>query len=165
MREQINPRALEDASEPLDGPPTDDDLDELLESAAPRRRSKLTTGLLGVLIFVVGFFMGSTAEKVFDAVQEAQAAAEGEGTETTAPPAGLPLLTGTIQVIEDGLIYVEREDGAVVKVQAEPTTLVGLSESAEIADLAPGDEILVHGERAEDGTVAATRIQQAQPSR
>jgi hypothetical protein len=163
MREQVNPPALVDASQHLDEPPTDDDLDDLLESAAPRRRSKLTTGLIGVLIFVFGFFLGSTAEKVVDAVQEAQAAEEGEDPATTLPQAGLPILTGTIQVIEDGIIYVERADGAVVKVQTEATTLVGLSEASEVADLAPGDEIFVHGERAEDGTVAAKRIQQAQP--
>lgn len=165
MSEQLNPRRLEDASRQLDESPTDDDLDDLLESAAPRRRSKLTTGLLAGLIFVVGFFLGSTAEKVVEAMQEAQAEAESEGAVTTLPDAALPALTGTIQVIEDGLIYVERADGAVVKVQTEPTTLVGLSEPSDLTDLAPGDEIIVHGERGEDGTVAATRIQQAQPPR
>jgi hypothetical protein len=159
MRDQIDPRALEDASQRLDEPPSDDDLDDLLESAAPRRRSKLTTGLFGVLIFLVGFFLGSSAEKVVDAVRE-QAAAGSAGTETTLPQDGLPILTGTIEVVEDGLIYVERADGAVVKVWTESTTLVGLSRAAEITDLAPGDQILVHGTRAEDGSVTATRIQQ-----
>jgi hypothetical protein len=165
MSEQTSPRPVEESTPRLDQAPTDDDLDDLLESAAPRRRSKLTTGLLAGLIFLIGFFLGSTAEKVVEAVQEAQAAAEGEGAETTSPDAELPALTGTIQVIEDGLIYVERADGVVVKVVTEPTTLVGLSEAAEMGDLAPGDEITVHGERTEDGTLTAVRIQQSQPPR
>ena len=165
MSEQVNPRAVQDPTSRLDEAPTDDDLDDLLESAAPRRRSKLTTGLLAGLIFVVGFFLGSTAEKVVEAVQEAQAAAEGDGADTTLPGSEQPALTGKIKVIEDGLIYVERADGAVVKVETEPTTLVGLSEVGDMGDLAPGDEIIVHGERSEDGTVTAARIQQSQPPR
>ncbi len=163
MTEHATPHPVEDPGHRLGRAPEGDNLDELLEKAAPRRRSKLTTGLLAGLIFLIGFFLGSTAEKVFVAIQEAQAAAEAESAQPDLPETSAPTAMGTVRLIEDGVIYLERAEGGTVKVRIEATTIVGSSQSAQITDLRPGDELIVFGEKADDGTVTASRVQQSSP--
>ena len=152
-----------DAVELLSSPPTDDDLDDLLEAAAPRRRSKLTIGLVAALIFVVGFLAGSVSEKVAVSIQEAQAttAEDTQGDPPAIDPG--PAVAGRVLMLDETSIYVERPDGATVKVHVSQGTVVGLSEAGRIADLAPGDAVIVHGEVTEDGSVEASSIQQSPP--
>ena len=142
--------------------PTNDDLDDLLEAAAPRRRSKLTIALVAALIFVIGFFAGSVSEKLSDSISEAQLDTVGDVEETPAADAG-PIVTGHVFMLDDGLVYVERSDGSTVKVHVSDGTLIGLSQPGHLTDLAPGDAVIVHGETAEDGSIEASRIQQSRP--
>lgn len=157
------PGDTDEAVELLSSPPTNDDLDDLLEAAAPRRRSKLTIGLVAALIFVVGFFAGSMSEKIAVSVQEAQAASVEGGDEDSVVSITGPVVTGSVLMLDDGVVYVERADGGTVKVRVSEATIVGLSESGELADLVPGDGVIVHGETSADGTVDASSIQQSRP--
>ena len=157
------PGETDEAVELLSSPPTDEDLDDLLEAAAPRRRSKLTIGLVAALIFVLGFFAGSMSEKIAVSIQEAQAASAETGDEGTAVSNTGPAVTGTVLMLDDGLIYIERADGGTVKVRLSETTIVGLSEPGELTDLVPGEGVIVHGEISADGTIDASSIQQSRP--
>ena len=157
------PGETDEAVELLSSPPTDEDLDDLLEAAAPRRRSKLTIGLVAALIFVLGFFAGSMSEKIAVSIQEAQAASAEAGDESTAVSNTGPAVTGTVLMLDDGVIYIERADGGTVKVRLSETTIVGLSEPGELTDLVPGEGVIVHGEISADGTIDASSIQQSRP--
>lgn len=67
-------------------------------------------------------------------------------------------------MIEDGVLYVERLDGATLKVRVSEATVVGRSEPGEMGDLSPGDTVIVVGQIAEDGSVDASSIQQSRPA-
>ncbi len=157
------PGDTDDAVELLSSPPTDEDLDDLLEAAAPRRRSKLTIALVAALIFVVGFLAGSLSEKIAVSIQEAQAASAEDGDEGTAVSNVGPAVTGSVLMLDDGVVYIERPDGGTVKVMVNEATIVGLSESGDLVDLVPGDGVIVHGEISADGTIEASSIQQSRP--
>lgn len=152
-----------DAVELLSSPPTTDDLDELLEAAAPRRRSKLTIGLAVALVFVVGFLAGSVSEKLAVSVQEAQSATHDSPEEDVATMDANPVAVGHVLMVDGGVLYVSRADGATLKVAVSDGTVVGLSEPARIDDLSPGDAVSVYGEIIEDGSVVASSIQQSHP--
>ena len=152
-----------DAVELLSSPPTEDDLDDLLEAAAPRRRSKLTIGLVCALIFVIGFLAGSLSEKLavsMDEIQQNPAETPGDGSADVGTD---PAVVGHVMMLDDGVVYVERQDGATVKVWVSGGTIIGLSEAGRMEDLAPGDPVIVHGEISDDGTVEASSIQQSRP--
>lgn len=151
-----------DAVELLSSPPTNDDLDDLLEAAAPRRRSKLTVGLLAGLIFVVGFLAGSVSEKVAVSIREAQLAAADE-EETADTDEANSAVVGHVLMLDDGVVYVTRSDGGTVKVHVRDGTVVGVSEPGRIEDLAPGDAVIVRGELVGDGSIEASSIQQSSP--
>ena len=153
-----------DAVELLSSPPTNDDLDDLLEAAAPRPRSKLTIALVAALVFVIGFLAGSVSEKLAVSMREAQSAT---ASETDGDEAALdtgPAVVGRVLMLDETVVYVERPDGATVKVHVGDGTVVGLSKEGRVGDLAPGDAVIVHGETSDDGSIEAWSIQQSGPS-
>jgi hypothetical protein len=154
---------LADAVDVLSSPPTNDDLDDLLEAAAPRRRSKLTVVLVAALVFVIGFLAGSVSEKLAVSMQQAQQTTA-DGAEPTASTVDSdPTLVGHVLMVDDGVIYVERLDGASVKVRVSDGTVIGLSVPGRADELVPGDAVIIHGEIATDGTIDASSIQQSRP--
>jgi hypothetical protein len=157
------PGDTDEAVELLSSPPTNEDLDDLLEAAAPRRRSKLTVALVAALIFVVGFFAGSMSEKIALSIQEAQAASAEAGDEGTAVSNAGPAVTGRVLMLDDGVVYVERDGGGTVKVRVSEATIVGVSEPGELTELVPGEGVIVHGEISADGSIDASSIQQSRP--
>lgn len=157
------PGDTEAAVELLSTPPTTDDLDDLLEATAPRRRSKLTVALVVALVFVAGFLAGSLAEKLAASIGEAQSTTADEAEGTTAVADAGPAVTGHVLMLDEGVVYVEREDGATVKVRLSDGTVVGISESGQMEDLVPGDAVIVQGDILVDGTVDAVSIQQSHP--
>lgn len=152
-----------DAVEVLSSPPTDDDLDDLLEAAAPRRRSKLTIVLMAALIFVIGFLAGSLSEKLAVSIREAQPTAADETNGAPAAVQSGPAAVGHVVMLDDGVVYVERPDGATVKVNVSDGTVVGLSSQGRLEELSPGDAVIVQGDISPDGSIEASSIQQSQP--
>lgn len=164
MTARETPGDIDDAVELLSSPPTNDDLDDLLEATAPRRRSKVTIGLVIALIFVVGFFAGAMSEKIAVSIQERQAEVVENGDQNADVSDSRRTVSGRVLMLEDGAVYVERPDGATVKVRVSAVTIVGLSEAGEVADLMPGDGVIVRGEITPDGTIDASSIQQSRPA-
>ena len=162
MTTRETPGDTDDAVELLSSPPTNDDLDDLLEAAAPRRRSKLTIVLLAALIFLLGFLAGSIAEKIAVSIQEAQSTEADETVMDNGAESNSALI-GRVVMLDDDVVYVERSDGATVKVNINDATIIGLSNAGEIGDLVPGGEVIIHGETSADGTVEASSIQQTRP--
>ena len=152
-----------DAVELLSSPPTNDDLDELLEAAAPRQRSKLTIVLVAALVFVIGFLAGSMSEKLAMSIREAQSTTADEPDRGEGAFDSGSAVVGRVLMVDEAVVYVERPDGATVKVHVSGGTSIGLSEAGRIADLAPGDVVIVDGVISEDGSVEASSIQQSRP--
>jgi hypothetical protein len=157
------PSDTDDAVELLSSPPTNDDLDVLLEAAAPRQRSKLTIALVAALVFVVGFLAGSLSERVAVSLREAQAVSPGVDGEDAAVSNSGSGVDGRVLMLDDGVVYVELAGGGTVKVRVSDATIVGLSEPGDLADLVPGDAVIVQGEASADGTIDASSIQQSRP--
>lgn len=153
----------DDPAEVLAHPPTDEDLDELLESARSQRRSKLTTFLVAALIFVTGFLLGSVAEKTVVAINEAQNTESDGGNQQLGQDPYSVIISGTVRIVEDDTVYLEQANGGTLKVIAEATTLVGVSAPGEMGDLRPGDEVIIRGSTEPDGSLLAASIQQSHP--
>jgi hypothetical protein len=57
-------------------------------------------------------------------------------------------------------IYVETQTGELVVVTTTGDTKVQISEEGAVKDLKPGSTVVVQGKRGEDGSVAATSVNQ-----
>ncbi|WP_326645468.1 hypothetical protein OG884_13210 [Streptosporangium sp. NBC_01755] len=68
------------------------------------------------------------------------------------------MTVGTVQRVDGGKVYLQTADGSVVTVNTTGETSVRLTKEGRVADLKPGGTVVVQGARAEDGSVAATAI-------
>jgi hypothetical protein len=66
--------------------------------------------------------------------------------------------TGTVDHVDGNTVYVKAQDGSTVKVTTSNSTAVDVTKQGSLADLAPGAQVVVQGNRGSDGTVAAQRI-------
>jgi hypothetical protein len=55
-------------------------------------------------------------------------------------------------------VYVQDQQGNIVKVSTQPGMVVTVSKPGTVADLKPGDTVVVRGQAGADGTVAATSL-------
>lgn len=65
-------------------------------------------------------------------------------------------VTGTVDRVEGGTIYLKAPDGSEVKVTTSDTTKVETSQPGTLSDITPGSSVVVQGQRTENGVTATT---------
>lgn len=158
--------------------PLDDDLNERIAKAAPRRLANRATFVLaGLALLVAGFVGGAQVQKSYGTAPAATGApgganpaafasqfagrgaqgangGAGTGAGTTGTRAGAGI-TGTVKLVDGTTVYVETADGQTLIVKTSGTTTV--SAPGALKDLTAGSSVTVVGPNA-DGTVTATSI-------
>lgn len=173
------PVDLASAEEPDDllAQPLDDDLNERITKAAPRRLANRATYVLAALaLLVAGFVGGAQVQKSYGTAPAATGApggvnpaafpsqfagrgaqggqgAQGGNTGTGTGPRGG--ITGTVKLVDGTTVYVETADGQTLIVKTSGTTTV--STPGALKDLTAGSSVTIVGQNA-DGTVTATSI-------
>ncbi|MEO3809430.1 hypothetical protein ABGB17_10570 [Sphaerisporangium sp. B11E5] len=165
--------------------PFDGDLDaELAPRPRARRVPRLTMVLGAGVLLVAGMVIGIQAQKLFGGGRAGavQALLAGGGApaglgggqrlgagglgQRGAPlgqqAGGMPadVTLGTVKLVDGRKIYVETPAGELVVVTTTGDTKVQISEEGAVKDLKPGSTVVVQGKRGEDGTVAATTVNQ-----
>jgi hypothetical protein len=154
--------------------PLDDDLNERITKAAPRRlANRATYALAGLALLVVGFVGGAQVQKSYGTAPAASTPAggvnpaalasafanRGQGGGGTGAQAGTGSgrsgVTGTVKLVDGTTVYVETADGTTVIVKTSGTTTV--SAPGALKDLTAGSTVTVQGQTA-DGAVTATSI-------
>ncbi|GIJ70062.1 DUF5666 domain-containing protein [Virgisporangium ochraceum] len=149
--------------------PVEDDLDERLAAAAPKRlANRATYALLALVIAVAGFIGGTQVQKRYGTPEAASAAAPtgaaqfpggGAGRASGAPGGGgRGGITGTVKLVDGTTVYIETPDGQTITVRTTGDTVVLVP--GRLADLAVGSTVTVQGQNA-DGTVTATSVTRA----
>jgi hypothetical protein len=153
--------------------PQDDDLTALLAKREHARPNRATWVLLTLLLLTAGFVGGaltyravgpSTTGSVPDFATAMAADMPGlpgttdatTGTGGFAGPAGMT--AGTVTLVDGSKLYVTTGDGAVVIVTVPDSATVTAQEDISLADLSPGDTVIVRGATGDDGTVTATSV-------
>jgi hypothetical protein len=159
------------------GTPVGGDIDQEL-TQAKRGVGKVTIGL-GIAVLVVAAFFGgiwvhsatasSTPAATVNGANGQRNGGQGRVPGGT-PPSGAPGAggqngggfrggtAGTIDHIDGTTVYVKMQNGTVVKVSTTDTTRVDITQPGKLADLKPGENIVVQGQRAEDSSVTAQSI-------
>ncbi len=161
----------------LEPDPFDDDLDEQLAAAAPRRMaSRSTLTLAGLVLVVGGFFAGAQVQKHFGVAgspggttpaangQPGQARSGGQnqaGPNRPGAAAAGNVTTGTVVLVDGSTVYVKMANGTTVTVRTSGTTTVQAAQASKLSELAPGATVTVEGSAAPDGTVTATKVTRA----
>jgi hypothetical protein len=65
---------------------------------------------------------------------------------------------GQVKLVDGTNVYVQDQQGNIVKVTTAPDVVVTVSKPGTVVDLKPGDTVLVRGQPGTDGTVAATSV-------
>jgi hypothetical protein len=154
-----------------------------LDAAPPPRRgvSLVTSGLVAALIAALAFFGGVRLEKsrakatsantalaAFAAARAGRFTGNGGGTGTARSAAtgggagggfgGGAATFGQVRLVDGTTIYVGDAQGGITKVTTGPGATFTKTSSGTIADIHPGDTVVVQGQPQADGTVAATRV-------
>jgi hypothetical protein len=152
--------------------PSDRDDDALeLEALAIRRRRKLpmlTVALVAGLVAAGAFVGGVEAQKHLgsntasgNAAGSSQLAGRfGRGAPSVAgASAGSADFTaGTVTAIKGSTLYVTDASGNIVKVSTSAGSQVTKTVTGKVADIRPGDTVVVRGTKGKNGTVAASAI-------
>ncbi|WP_433612230.1 hypothetical protein ACQP2P_00690 [Dactylosporangium sp. CA-139114] len=170
--------ALLDEPDLLAEPPLDDDLNERIAKAAPRRLANRATYVLaGLALLVVGFVVGAQVQKSYGTAPAASGpggganpaalasafagrnggqfpggGAQGGGQGSTGTRGGV---TGTVKLVDGATVYVETADGQTVIVKTSDKTTV--SAPGALKDLTAGSTVTIQGQQA-DGSMTATSI-------
>ncbi|MEV4507664.1 hypothetical protein AB0K00_01725 [Dactylosporangium sp. NPDC049525] len=156
--------------------PLDDDLNERISKAAPRRLANRATYVLAALaLLVAGFVGGAQVQKSYGTAPAAtgapgvnpaalasqfagrggQGGLPGGNTGTGGQTGTRGGITGTVKLVDGTTVYVETADGQTLIVKTSGTTTV--SAPGALKDLTAGSSVTVVGQNA-DGTVTATSI-------
>jgi hypothetical protein len=166
-------------AEPFDEP-VDDDLDQRLAAAAPRRlANRATYALLALVIAVAGFVGDAQVQKRYGTPAAASTGSPaggnaaggqypgafpgGAGRASGAPGAGTGqqgagrggAITGTVKLVDGNTVYIETPDGQTITVKTSDQTTV--LAPGKLSDLTPGATVSVQGQSAA-GTVTATTV-------
>lgn len=133
--------------------------------------------LLGIVVlaaaaagsFYAGMLYGKSQERTA-AAANAPAVAAGQGRQGFAPGQvqggfqqrfeGQPgTVLGQIEEISQGTMFVADANGAQIRVHVTDTTLIEKQASVTLADLKPGETVLVSGNPASDGSITARSVQ------
>jgi hypothetical protein len=157
----------------------DDDAEDRAFRDSLRKRRLMTPAtkvLAGALVLVITFLAGAYVHDVFGTTSGGASGLPNlpEGFDPSAlggggafPQGGGGLgqaggaVTGTIQLVDGDVVYVEAVDGSITKVKLTDDTSITLAQDASAADLAPSQVIVVQGEADEDGTVTAESISES----
>ena len=129
--------------------------------------SRVTPVLCALGILVGGFIGGLEAEKHAGTSTTATnpAGSFGGGFPGGGQPAGAATAaataartTGTVKSIDGTTIYLRTADGKVVTVKLDGKTTVSTATTGKVADVKPGQSVIVQGATGADGTVAATSV-------
>jgi hypothetical protein len=154
--------------------PMVDDEDNIDDFVAPRRRRVVpsaTWALLFALVGGGGFLAGVKAQHSQASSTSSVAAlasafrngggrgAAGNGAGTGgAGGQGAGATVGQVKLVDGDNVYVSDAQGNVVKVHVGSTATVSITQSATVADLKAGANVLVRGAAGADGTVEATSV-------
>ena len=168
--------ALAEDPDDLLAQPLDDDLNERIAKAAPRRLANRATYVLAALaLLVAGFVGGAQVQKSYGTAPAATGApggvnpaafpsqfagrgaqgAQGGNTGTGGQTGTRGGITGTVKLVDGTTVYVETADGQTLIVKTSGTTTV--STPGALKDLTAGSSVTIVGQNA-DGTVTATSI-------
>ena len=158
-----------------DSPPPEatgqSDLQEILGSRPPRRRSRmsLTAALVGVLLLGAAFFGGVLTGK------HAQASSSNASNNFPGFPGGVRpsgglgqgggfnpgsgFATGTVSRVDGDTVYITTTDGRTIKVTTNGSTTVRVTKDGSLSDLSPGSNVVVQGDSSDNGSsIAANTI-------
>ncbi|MEV8514331.1 hypothetical protein [Dactylosporangium sp. NPDC051484] len=164
-----------DESDLLANPALDDDLNDRISKAAPRRLANRATYVLaGLALVVIGFVGGAQVQKSYGTAPAATvpgganpaalaSAFANRGSGQGFPGGGNGTggggtrsgVTGTVKLVDGTTVYIETPDGATVIVKTSDKTTV--STPGALKDLTAGATVTVQGQTA-DGSVTATSI-------
>jgi hypothetical protein len=169
----------------LDGSPDDEGIEAVLGFELPppverprRSRVNIATSVLAALTLAAGtFYAGVRVEKShatsstngnlaaafgrFAAARGAGAAntrATGTGAGAAGAGAGAGVTVGQVKLVDGKNVYVTDAAGGITKVVVGATATVTVSKAGKVADVKPGDTVIVRGQAGADGTVAATSL-------
>lgn len=172
-------------AEPFDD--YDDGFDEVLPARSrPQYLTPLTALLMALILGGVGFYIGIRVEKAQGASTGSGASAlrggfaglsgsagKGAGTSGSGFPSSTSGLAsrfasafggagggtvGSVSSVAGNTIYVKETSGNTVKVTLSSATKISKSESVSRKKLYPGDQVVVSGSAASNGTVHATSV-------
>ena len=71
---------------------------------------------------------------------------------------------GQVKLIDGNNIYVTDAQGNVVKVVTTPSSRFTKTGAGSIQDVRPGDNVIVQGQKGDDGVVTATAVANSGPA-
>lgn len=167
---------VENETSELDDEVLTEDPDEIVPTRRRRRIGPLTYVLLVVLVGLLSAYGGvrwqkskgnesGTAAAAFRsfAASRGGGGSQGGGGSGGQGGAGAGAAAfGTVKLVDGTNVYVSAGNGNIVKVttSADATTITRAA-SANVADLKPGETVVVQGATDADGVVSATRITDA----
>jgi hypothetical protein len=169
--------AIDDHS--LDDRYLDDSDDDLLPPPARRKVPALTAVLIVAVIAIGGFFSGVLVQKhlgkpkttnVAAALATAGATGNAAAGGATGGAAGLGgggaggtgrtggRTAGLVTNVQTGMISITDAQGNVVKITTKANPTVSKTDQGSLSDIKIGDTLIVQGQKAADGSVAASSI-------
>ncbi|HEX3562898.1 MAG TPA: hypothetical protein VHU24_08690 [Solirubrobacterales bacterium] len=130
----------------------------------PSRLTPVTGGLLALAIAAVGFVGGVLIEKGQTGSSTGGALPGGLPTSAGGPaglaaaPAGGGTTFGTVANVTGRTLYVTDAQGDTIKVLTTKGSTVTRSASSKVADIHPGDSVVIQGQQRRSGTVKAQSI-------
>jgi hypothetical protein len=148
---------------PADEP---DDVALELEALALRRRRKMPRVTLALAVAIVGagaFIGGAEAQKHLGSSASSNDNAAGNlvarlGKGNQATFGGGGGTAGTVTAIKGSTLYVTDASGNTVKVKTSAASQVTKAVTGKVADIKPGDTIVVRGSKGKNGVIAADSI-------
>ncbi|HEX4490672.1 MAG TPA: hypothetical protein VH914_05640 [Acidimicrobiia bacterium] len=149
-----------------------------------RARLNVATATLAALVIAAGaFYAGVRVEKshakssstsnlaaAFSRLAGARGGATGARTGGTAGAggaaggaggagaAGAGVTVGTVKLVDGDNVYVTDTSGGITKVHVDSSATISVTAAGKVADVKPGDTVIVRGAAGSDGTVAATSV-------
>jgi hypothetical protein len=141
------------------------DIDQL--PARPRRKlvTPATAGLATVIIAAAGFAGGVEVQKSSATTSTGAAAGAGAGARPAGFAGGPPgggasgsATAGKVKSKDGSTLYVTDADGNTVKVTTTSNSKISRNASAGAGAIHPGDNVVIQGMTASNGTVKATSV-------
>ena len=156
-------------------PPRADDLGSALAARPPRLKlPKVTTALVVAVLVCAGFIGGALVQKHWGSSSSNSAAAAfgagragrggagaggfGGGAGGAGAGGAGNSVTGTVTVVSGNTLYVTASDGTVYTVKTSGSTTVNVTLTGTLAQLKPGQSVVVSGSSDNSGNVTATSI-------
>lgn len=159
-------------------PPRADDLGTALAARPPRvKLPKVTVALAAAALVCAGFVGGVLVQKHLGGSSSSTGRGNfaafaggrtGTGTGTGggggffgrggAGGAGGGAITGTVTVVSGNKLYVTAADGSVYTVTTSGSTVINVTKSGTLAQLKPGQTVVIAGSNDNSGDVTATSI-------